>query len=241
MKLKPIYYTLISATMFPVLAKADVNTVAAENVDNIKKEIKIKPVDAVASKNDSIATPDTFQVDMVHPVATHSTMGKGLHIIYQFSDGSVEHRRDGSRAWRNNNPGNIIKSDFATANGAIGGDTKFAVFPDYETGLKALRRLLKTDTYQKLTIDAALRKYDPSCRRYKTMLRNITGLSTKMRLNQLNNEQFDAVVNAIEQIEGWHPGKIERVESPQLVANNIAQAQQQLRAKIQQSAMAQTL
>src|SRR5262245_59142779 len=54
----------------------------------------------------------------------------------------------GSKSWRHQNPGNIIRSSFADTHGAIGfagypspeNPSKiahFAIFPDYETGRKA--------------------------------------------------------------------------------------------------------
>ena len=50
---------------------------------------------------------------------------------------------EGSRSWRNNNPGNIKYGVFARACGATGRDSGgFAIFPDYETGFSALKKLV---------------------------------------------------------------------------------------------------
>jgi hypothetical protein len=50
----------------------------------------------------------------------------------------------GTRADRNNNPGNIKYGEFAKAQGATGADREgFAIFPDRETGYKAAENLLK--------------------------------------------------------------------------------------------------
>ena len=69
-------------------------------------------------------------------------------VIYTNADGIKIKRNGGSAAWRNNNPGNIIKSKFAYANGAIGESGRFAIFPDEETGLRATMNLLRSKNFQ---------------------------------------------------------------------------------------------
>jgi len=64
---------------------------------------------------------------------------------------------------RDDNPGDIIASKFATQEGATGVDPrapKFAVFPTPEAGLKALSDLLN-EHYAGMTLQAALNKYAP--------------------------------------------------------------------------------
>lgn len=46
------------------------------------------------------------------------------------------------RNLRNNNPGNIVYGEFARKHGAIGSDGRFAIFPDAETGSRAMDALL---------------------------------------------------------------------------------------------------
>ena len=55
-------------------------------------------------------------------------------ITLHHADGSTETRTGGSRAWRNNNPGNLRPGDFSTRHGAIGDNNHFAVFPDAAYG-----------------------------------------------------------------------------------------------------------
>ena len=69
-----------------------------------------------------------------------------LVTIYTNARGEKIQRSGGSVAWRNNNPGNIRKSKVAYSFGAIGETDKWAVFPDEETGLKAIMKLLKSKT-----------------------------------------------------------------------------------------------
>lgn len=82
--------------------------------------------------------------------------GKGLKTIYYRNDGGKLIKVGGSRAWRNTNPGNVRSfGSFAKENGSIGEADGFAVFPDYETGRRALARLLRGKMYRDLSIFAA--------------------------------------------------------------------------------------
>lgn len=67
----------------------------------------------------------------------------------------------GSRANRNNNPGNIEFGEFAIAHGATGSDGRFAIFPDAATGFAALTALL-VNFYKGLTLPQFVEKYAPS-------------------------------------------------------------------------------
>jgi len=72
-----------------------------------------------------------------------------------FKPGENKAYPHGTRAWKNNNPGNIKYGPFAKNCGAIGQDDKgFAVFPSYEKGFTALKTLVtnaatgKSDIYK---------------------------------------------------------------------------------------------
>jgi hypothetical protein len=71
-------------------------------------------------------------------------------------DGSSEVRRGGSRAWRNNNPGNLRYASLqaGTADG-------FAVFNTEGEGLEAMWRLLQSGAYQGLTLSELVNRYAP--------------------------------------------------------------------------------
>jgi hypothetical protein len=68
---------------------------------------------------------------------------------------------EGTRPQRNNNPGDIEYGKFAIAHGAIKGDPRFAVFPDIETGYKAMQALFSAPSYNNLTVREALNKWAP--------------------------------------------------------------------------------
>lgn len=75
---------------------------------------------------------------------------------------------DGSRAQRNNNPGNLEWGPFARLHGADrievpkGAEpARFAYFPTPEAGFAALHALLSGPAYAGLTIEEAINKYAP--------------------------------------------------------------------------------
>ena len=72
-------------------------------------------------------------------------------VIYTAADGSSVLRLDVSRAWRNNNPGNMRFTEFARYQGAIGTAGKFAVFPSVEHGRDGLSLLLRGMKYFNLS------------------------------------------------------------------------------------------
>jgi hypothetical protein len=67
---------------------------------------------------------------------------------------------DGTRAQRNNNPGNIEYGPFARSHGATGGDPRFAIFPTPEAGFAALVGLLLKH-YLGMTVAQALSHWAP--------------------------------------------------------------------------------
>lgn len=131
-------------------------------------------------------------------------------VVYTRSDGNKLLRSGGTRAWRNNNPGCLRYSDFTIQQGAIGEAGGFAVFPDEETGMRAIGALLKSDKYNKLTISQAISKYAPphenDTDHYNASLKRMTGLPVNTKLSALNDEQIMKVVKAIRIVEGWRTG-----------------------------------
>jgi hypothetical protein len=79
--------------------------------------------------------------------------------------------KPGSRASRNNNPGNIEWGDFARSHGAVGIEEiphgyhvtpRFAHFPDPATGFAAMRALFQTHEYAGSTVRQCLNRYAPA-------------------------------------------------------------------------------
>jgi hypothetical protein len=125
-------------------------------------------------------------------------------------DGKVV-RREGTRAWRNNNPGNIEYGDFATSRGAIGTDGRFAVFPSYEAGRAAKESLLfESPSYQNRTIASAINRYAPpvenDTQNYIGQITSALGVSPDTRLSELSPQQRIAMLDAMQKVEGFSVG-----------------------------------
>ena len=129
----------------------------------------------------------------------------GNNVKYYREDGSGVIRSGGSRAWRNNNPGNIRSATYEI--GSAGG---FAVFADYDTGFNAIVDLLSSTNYSRLSILEAISRYAPpnenDTTNYQNMIANFTGLDTTRRIIELSSNELEAVARAIQRIEGYISG-----------------------------------
>lgn len=133
-----------------------------------------------------------------------------LTIVYVDAKGRDMLRQGGSRSWRNNNPGNIRRGNFADAHGAIGDDGAFAIFPDEPIGFKAIVSLLRTPTYSALTLEGAINRYAPPSENqtsaYVKFVTKQTGIAKSKILGELKADKIRAIANAIKAMEGWKPG-----------------------------------
>ena len=131
-------------------------------------------------------------------------------ICYLMDNGDKMERIGGSIAWRNNNPGCIRYSQKVADMGAIGRAYGFAIFPNEETGMRAIKTLLLSDSYCNLNIAQAISKYAPphenNTLNYINSLCNIVGVSKNTKLCELNEEQMTYVTSAIRTLEGWIEG-----------------------------------
>ena len=133
-----------------------------------------------------------------------------LQIVYVDADGREVLREGGSRSWRNNNPGNIIKSNFADAQGAIGDDDTFAIFPSEGIGFDAIVQLLRTRTYGALSLEDAIARYAPPTENdtasYVAFVSSKTGIESHEILGDLGIDKIRAIARAIRSMEGWTEG-----------------------------------
>lgn len=180
---------------------------------------ELETVTVTPDTNTSIPTPQQPQSISTETNAQKSVTSRPISakessrdVIYSNSDGSKHRRTGGTRAWRNMNPGNIRYSDFARRAGAIGEAGGFAVFPDEETGMQAISQLLRSDSYNRLTVAGAISRYAPPIENdtsaYHRRLQDLTGLSINRQMSSLTNAELSRVANAIRQIEGWTPGRV---------------------------------
>ena len=165
-----------------------------------------------SSNNYSTQTANTHHSSSGFIRAVYSN----LVTIYINARGEKIKRSGGSAAWRNNNPGNIRKSKAAYSFGAIGETDKWAVFPDEETGLNAIVKLLQSKNYRNLSVKAAIHRWAPSSdgnnpESYARKVSKMTGLPADKTIDTLNNSELQKVANAIKTIEGWDVGKEEKL------------------------------
>lgn len=145
-----------------------------------------------------------------------------LRIIYFRDDGSSAIFLGGKRPWRNNNPGNIAYGNGKLVKelGAIGKAGGFAVFPDYETGRRAIFVVLKQPAYQLRTLAKAIETWAPEedgndPELYKKQAKAWSGLDPSRKVKDLSEKELEAFVKAIERKEGADKvGKIIEVPAP---------------------------
>ena len=154
-------------------------------------------------------TPITIKKQS-EPMITHTTES-GRDVIYVFDNGKKVKRSGGTRAWRNQNPGNLRYTQLSRDNGAIGTAGGFAVFPSVEKGRAALAELLRSDSYKNLTIGRAIFVYAPPQENntdlYKKQIQKMTGLNINTKISDLTPRQMESVIDAICVLEGWKTGR----------------------------------
>lgn len=120
-----------------------------------------------------------------------------------------------SRAWRNNNPGNLQPRSHAKSHGMIGSAGGWAVFPDYRTGREALRTLLRTSVYIDLTLHNLPKKYtgvDPKnpdtdeSIQYRKDIQTMTQFDMQRTIRSLSTKEYEQLLDAMERHEGWNFG-----------------------------------
>ena len=118
----------------------------------------------------------------------------------------------GARNWRNNNPGNIENGSFAKGFGSLGGDPRFAIFPDFQAGRKAKSKLIfDGKNYKDLDLKAAISRYAPPSENNTTSYQNavlqaVGGQNKKM--SEYSESERNSIMNAMEKVEGFKVGKV---------------------------------
>ncbi|MEC5386374.1 LysM peptidoglycan-binding domain-containing protein [Uliginosibacterium sp. H3] len=129
-------------------------------------------------------------------------------------------RTGGSLPWRTNNGGNLVSPmtdgipSPKKTKGYIGfakagvSNHHFFIFPDYETGREQLKASLLRK-YSDKTLSETINLYAPAndnndTERYINDLSKISGVSSDTKIKDVNAKQLEAVMDGIEQIEGYH-------------------------------------
>jgi hypothetical protein len=140
-------------------------------------------------------------------------------VVIQHENGSSEIRNGGTRSWRNNNPGSMLYGNFTRANGAIGQDGPFAIFPDADIGYQAMISRLSSPQWSSFTLGyAIIHNWAPANENdsvaYAAFVSSHSGLSPDTTLGSMSSTQINSVAQAIKQREGWKTGTVKILPSP---------------------------
>ena len=128
--------------------------------------------------------------------------------IYYTTDNRLMIKSGGAWTWRNNNPGNMKKGTYTTKNRHSGFSSGFAVFPTLEQVEIALKDLLKNG-YKYLSLQRTISAFAPKedqnkpAKYLKFILSKIGIKNPNTTVRELNEDQFEKLVAAIKQFEGW--------------------------------------
>lgn len=182
-----------------------------ENIPSVD-ELRDRLIPAPSQRDATANNPSTHHPSNPSEQEYTSAAALGRDVVYTTADGRRVRRTGGTRAWRNLNPGNIRYSEFSRNAGAIGQAGGFAVFPDEETGTRAISSLLRGQSYNNLTIARVITRYAPPSENntaaYHRRIQQITGLNINRRISDLSDGELSRVVDAIRAIEGWEAGRI---------------------------------
>ena len=141
-------------------------------------------------------------------------------VQYFDKEGNMTIRSGGTRTWRCNNPGALLKSPYSMGKDrhAIGsaGDGKYsyAVYPDYKTGHEALIVMLGGSVYSHLTLREASSRYVKEDPDHICKIIKLSGnrLNPDQKIQSLKPEEFEIYWKAIEANENWAVGQEDFIE-----------------------------
>lgn len=132
----------------------------------------------------------------------------------------------GARNWRNNNPGNLEFGPTAQGYGAVGTDSRFAVFSDYNAGREAKKGLLfDNPRYSTLSINDAIAKYAPPVENntpaYVNAITSSLGVPASTPLSDLTEEQRTTMLDTMQRVEGFRAGTAKGILGDPLDPNTL--------------------
>jgi hypothetical protein len=139
-------------------------------------------------------------------------------VQYFDEQGNMTIRSGGTRAWRTNNPGALLKSSYSTSKDrrAIGtagfGKYEYAVYPDYATGHEALVVMLRGSRYRDLTLIEASLRYVQEDPGHGSKIAKMSQLDPNRKISSLSDEEFERYWQAIEKNECWDVGREDFIE-----------------------------
>lgn len=136
------------------------------------------------------------------------------------SDGQIEVRTGGTKAWRFYNPGMLVHGEFTKKQGALGSDGKIAIFASYTAGRKALEMLLfeSNQNYKEMSVTDAIKKFAPTKDGFKPAtyakaVAQAAGVSLNTKLKDFTESQRTKFLDEIEKIEEYGQGKVQVFEN----------------------------
>lgn len=136
------------------------------------------------------------------------------------SDGQIEVRTGGTKAWRFYNPGMLVHGEFTKKQGALGSDGKLAIFASYTAGRKALEMLLfeSNQNYKEMSVTDAIKKFAPTKDGFKPAtyakaVAQAAGVSLNTKLKDFTESQRTKFIDEIEKIEEYGQGKVQVFEN----------------------------
>ncbi|HYF96333.1 MAG TPA: hypothetical protein VD969_29350 [Symbiobacteriaceae bacterium] len=139
----------------------------------------------------------------------------GMKVCYP--DGTC--KVNGTKSWRNNNPGNIRGGTWAAEHGAIGINNEMAVFPTEQMGWQAMIALLTGPTYHFRTIEGAIGRWAPETdgndtEAYIRYVVTRTGFARQTPMASLTADQLAAMARTMSEHEGWKVGEVQTGVDP---------------------------
>jgi hypothetical protein len=135
----------------------------------------------------------------------HAEGGSGNSVIYTDSDGKKFQFSGGNWTWRNHNPGNLRPGAVSRRNGQIGVAGGFAVFPDFDSGNRALKDSLKV-AHGNESLEQMIQSYAPpkenDTPKYLRFLRKRTGVKDNRKISSFSKAEFEKLWQAISVMEG---------------------------------------
>lgn len=146
-----------------------------------------------------------------------ANFGESTPTVQYFDEqGNMTIRSGGTRAWRNNNPGNMVANHYTMgterSSKAIGKAAGFAIYPDYKTGHQALMDMLSGKKWGAKTLQQASIDYTPDNPKHIDSIVEETGFDRTRKISSLDPIEFEKYWKAIEKIEKWKVGKEEFID-----------------------------
>jgi hypothetical protein len=132
--------------------------------------------------------------------------------VYKTSSGKKIIKINGSKSWRNNNPGNLRSNGNSKAyEGVVGSSGGFLIFSDVELGRKALVACV-SEKYGNVSLKVMIYQYAPPSenitKNYLSFLQKRTKVYSNKKISTFSETEFEALIKGIETMEGWKVGRV---------------------------------